>query len=195
MTELIPYRSERQRSDDTASLGLLIFLAAWTMLFAASLFAYGALRLHAPQWPPAGMVRISPSLSALGLLILIGGSAAMQVGVWRIERGRPLELSAALILALLLGLLFLGFQVALWRRLDLVGIRFHGGSYGAAILEVTALHSLNVAVGVGAVGVLLSRSFEGRYSAPRHLPVRLWTVYWHFLSLAWLAIFALVFVV
>src|ERR1700729_3458849 len=98
MTELLPYRSQQHRSDDTASLGLLIFLASWAMLFAAALFAYGALRLHAPQWPPAGIPRISPSLPALGMLSLFAVSAAMQIGIWRIGRGRPLELSASLIL-------------------------------------------------------------------------------------------------
>jgi len=195
MSELIQYRSQRQRSDDTASLGLLIFLASWAMLFAAALFAYGALRLHAPQWPPAGVPRMSASLPTLGVLSALAASAAMELGVWRIGRGRPLELSAALILALLFGLLFLGFLVAFWQRLELSGIHFQSGPYGAALHAVTALEALHVAVGVGAVGVLLSRSFDGRYSAPRHLPVRLWTLYWHFLSLAWLVIFALVFAV
>ena len=175
MTALIQYRSQRQRSDDTASLGLLIFLAGWTMLFAAALFAYGALRLHAPQWPPAGFARVSASLPAVGVLSVLAASAAMEVGVWRIGRGRPLELSAALILALLFGLLCLGLQVAFWQRLELAGIHFQSGPYGAALHGVTALEAVHVIVGVGAVGVLLSRSFDGSYSAPRHLPVRLWT--------------------
>src|SRR5579862_7539000 len=93
MAELIAYRSERRRSDDTAVLGLSILLAALTMLFAAALFAYGALRLHTHEWPLPGEARISASLPALGLLVFGGAGLAMQIGVWRIERGRPLELS------------------------------------------------------------------------------------------------------
>jgi cytochrome c oxidase subunit 3 len=195
MTELLPYRSQQQRSDDTASLGLLIFLASWAMLFAAALFVYGALRFHALRWPPAGIPTMSASLPALGVLILLAVSAALQVGIWRVARGRPLELSAALILALLFGLLFLGLQGVFWRRLELAGIHFQGGPFGAVIHGLMGLYALHVAVGVGAIGLLLSRSFDGRYSAPRHLQVRLWTIYWHFLSAIWVVIFVLVFAV
>jgi heme/copper-type cytochrome/quinol oxidase subunit 3 len=193
MTELIPYRSLTRRSEDTASLGLLIFLASWSMLFAAGLFAYGALRLVARHWPPDGVARMPATLPALGILTLVAASAAMQLGLWRIERGRPLELSAALILALLFGLLFLGLQVVFWHRLDLAGIHWRDDPYGAVLFGMTALEALHVGLGVGAVGVLLSRSIDGRYSAPRHLPVRLWTQYWHFLGAMWLVIFGLVF--
>ena len=194
MSELIRYRPLGKRAEETASLGLLVFLASWTMLFAAALFAYGALRLSLPRWPPAGVAPASAGLPALGILPLLAASAAMRIGVWRIERGRPLELSAALILALLFGLLFLGLQVVFWHRLELAGIGLRD-AYGASLYEVTVLEAIHVAVGVGAFGVLLSRSFDGRYSAPRHLPVKLWALYWDFLAAMWLVIVALVFLV
>ena len=188
MSELIAYRSERQRLDDTASLGVMVFLAGWAMLHAGLLFAILTLRIRSQPWLSAGSAQPGMGLPAAGVVVLLAGSAAMQLGVWRIERGRPLELSAALILALLFGLLFVGLQVALWRHLESAGSRTSG--HGSGLWVVVALLTLEAAVAAGASGALLSRSLEGRYSAARHLGVRLWTLYWHFLAAMNLLAFA-----
>jgi len=194
MSELLPYRSQRQLQDDTAMLGWLVFLASWTMLFAAALFAYGVLRLGAPgAWPSPGLGRVPPGVPALATLALIAAAAAMQAGWSRIGRGRPLELSAALILALLFGLLFLGLEVVVWRQLALAVIHLRDSLYGPLVYAVTGLLALHAAIGVAATATLLVRSVDGEYSAARHLAVKLWTFYWHFVAAMGIVVFGVLF--
>jgi heme/copper-type cytochrome/quinol oxidase subunit 3 len=54
---------------------------------------------------------------------------------------------------------------------------------------------LHVLVGIGALAWLTRGALRGKYSAARFLPVRLWTMYWHFVGVVWGAMFVAVCVV
>lgn len=195
MTDVLRYRSPREGPDNTANLGMLIFLASWAMMFAALFFAYGAVRFHAIQWPPPGVAGLPRDLPFVNTVLIVASSVTMQLGVSRIEKGKPLELSAALLVTLLLGLLFTALQFVLWRRIWLSGLRPDSGTYGSVFYALTVFHCLHVLVGLGALAALLGRSLQGHYSAPRHLAVKLWAMYWHFVDAVWLVIFVSVFLV
>ena len=45
-----------------------------------------------------------------------------------------------------------------------------------------------------ALAVLAWRARQRRYGPARHLPVRLWSMYWHFVGAVWLALYAAVYV-
>ena len=56
MTELIQYRSPHLKGDNTAYLGMVIFLGSWAMMFAGLFFAYGAVPVSSDGgWPPPGV--------------------------------------------------------------------------------------------------------------------------------------------
>ncbi|MCK6589736.1 MAG: hypothetical protein L6Q76_19365, partial [Polyangiaceae bacterium] len=44
-----------EKQEFTASLGMIIFLASWGMMFSALFFAYGFVRARALMWPPPGV--------------------------------------------------------------------------------------------------------------------------------------------
>ena len=143
----------------------------------------------------AGSTRSLPvSLPALNSLVLLASGLALQLGFWGIRNGKTQELSAALVVSLLLGLLFLGLQIYLWTKLYRGGLRPDGGPYPSVFYALTVFHGLHVVVGLAALAVLLFQSLKGVYSAPRHLPVKLWTMYWHFVDAIWLLVFFTVFV-
>ncbi len=195
MTEVIPYRSPRQEVDDTAYLGMLIFLGSWAMMFAGLFFAYGAVRFHiGAGWPPHGVPHLPVSLPAVNTVVLMASGLALQLGLWAVRAGKVNELSAALVVSLLLGCLFFGLQILLWSELYKGGLRPDGGPYPSVFYALTVFHGLHVLVGLGALLVLLIKSLDGAFSAPRHLPVKLWTMYWHFVDAVWLLMFVTVFV-
>jgi cytochrome c oxidase subunit 3 len=194
MPEVIPYRSARQRTDNTAYIGMLIFLGSWAMMFAGLFFAYGAVRLHLTGWPPKGVPALPKLLPGANTVILLASGLALQVGYLRIRVGKVHELSAGLFISLVLGCLFLGLQFYYWVQVYRSGLRPDMGPYPSVFYALTTFHAAHVLVGLGALAVLFWKSLEGVYSAPRHLPVRLWTMYWHFVDAVWLLMFATVYV-
>jgi cytochrome c oxidase subunit 3 len=194
MTEVIQYRSPRQRTENTAYLGMLIFLGSWAMMFAGLFFAYGAVRFHVATWPPKGVPALPKLLPAANTAILIASGAALQIGYRRIRAGKAQGLSWGLFVSLLLGIVFLALQFYYWVHLYRLGLRPDMGPYPSVFYALTTFHAAHVLVGIAALAVLLWKSIDGVYSAPRHLPVKLWTMYWHFVDAVWLLMFATVYV-
>src|SRR5436189_86613 len=56
-------------------LGMVMFMAAWAMLFAGLFFAYGVLRVRATDWPPADLPRLPRLLP--GVATVVDGRAAV----------------------------------------------------------------------------------------------------------------------
>ncbi|MHB8417957.1 MAG: cytochrome c oxidase subunit 3 [Myxococcales bacterium] len=192
MTDILRYPSPRQREENTAWLGMLLFLGSWAMLFAGLFFAYGAVRSQIHQWPPAGLPKLPRLLPAGSTLVIALSSAALQSGYGRLRRGAPA--TAWLFSSFLLGTLFLGLQVLLWTQVWRSGLLPSRGPYPSVFWALTAFHALHVAIGVAALLVLAVRTARGIYNPARHLAVRLWAMYWHFVGAVWLLIFATVFV-
>src|SRR5688572_24518481 len=77
----------RAREEFTASLGMVIFLASWAMMFAALFFAYAVVRSRALSWPPPGIPALPVALPALNTLVLLASSGTYSMGARSIERG------------------------------------------------------------------------------------------------------------
>ncbi len=196
MGEVLPYRPPRAREETTAYLGMIIFLASWAMMFAAMFFAYGFVRARSIAWPPPDVPELPIALPALNTLVLCASSASMQYGLAAIRRGASRTLGWALLSTVGLGALFLGLQVSLWLRLYGKGLRPEtGGPYGSVFYGLTWFHALHVIVGLVALAVLCGKAFAGTFSAARYLPLRLWTLYWHFVGVVWTLMFVSIFLI
>jgi cytochrome c oxidase subunit 3 len=194
MGEVLPYRPPRAREETTAYLGMVVFLGSWAMMFAALFFAYGFVRTRSVAWPPPDLPKLPWGTPAVNTLVLAGSSAAIQYGVRSIRQGASQKLGRALLLTVLLGSVFLVLQLSLWTRLYAQGLRPEtGGPYGSVFWGLTCFHALHVAVGLIGIGLLCARAFAGTFSAARYLPVRLWTLYWHFVGAVWALMFVLIF--
>ncbi|HWE23490.1 MAG TPA: cytochrome c oxidase subunit 3 [Myxococcales bacterium] len=192
---VIPYRPRRARADATAWLGMVIFLASWTMLFAALFFAYAMLRVRATQWPPAGTAPLPVLLPAVNTAVLAASSVALQSSLVSARRGRVASVAPAIYVALGLGALFLVLQVVVWVGLWRAGLRPEGSSYGSVFYALTVFHALHVLAGLGGLAWLAMRARTGAYGPGRHVALRLWTGYWHFVGVVWFALFVTLFLI
>lgn len=192
VSDILRIPRPQARQENTAWLGMLIFLGSWAMLFAGLFFSYGAIRSSTHGWPPAGLPRLPFWLPLANTLVLALSSAALQTGYVRLQRGR--NAAWAIGASLFLGLLFFGLQFALWITVWRAGLLPTAGPYPSVFWALTCFHALHVLVGLVALAVLAIRTGQGYYNAARHLPVRLWAMYWHFVGAVWLLIFASVFV-
>jgi cytochrome c oxidase subunit 3 len=195
MGDLIPYRSQRARSDFTAYLGMGIFLASWAMLFAGLFFVYGGMRARQPIWPPLGQPALPVGTGWINTAVLLVSSAALQSGLVLVRRGKVRWARVAIAASLVLGLLFIGLQMETWSHLYAAGLTPASGPYGGAFYALTCFHALHVTIGLFALAWLLVGAFRGSHTPARHLSLRLWTMYWHFVGAVWVAMFAFVYLI
>jgi heme/copper-type cytochrome/quinol oxidase subunit 3 len=184
-----------RHAEATALLGMVVFIAAWAMLFAGLFFAYGAIRVRAAVWPPPDLPRLPVGLPALATGLLALSSAALQSALAGARRGEAAVRGVGL--ALLLGLGFLALQTTVWRQLVAGGLRPTDGNYGSSFYALTVFHALHVAVGLGALAWLAVSAWRSARApgAASSVSLRLWTLYWHMVGAIWLVMFVAVYLV
>jgi cytochrome c oxidase subunit 3 len=171
---------------------MVLFLGSWAMLFAALFFAYGVLRVRATSWPPADAQRLPLLLPGLNTLLIAASSLLLQGALLAAREGRGAALRRGLAAALALGTAFLALQGLLWWRLWAAGLRPGGGPYPSVFYTLTVFHALHVAVGL--LGLTWAAMRAGAFGPARHLGLRLWTAYWHFVGAVWVLLYLAVFV-
>jgi heme/copper-type cytochrome/quinol oxidase subunit 3 len=192
--EVLADRAQRERSTLTAYVGMVAFLASWAMLFAGLLFAYGLARTRMSDWPPPSVPELPLGLPTLNTAVIAASSAVLWWALRSARRGRAALLPVALAATLALGGAFLALQVVVWVDMWNAGLLPSSGQYGSLFYALTWVHAAHVGIGLLALAWLTMRAFAGAYSPDRHLSVRLWSHYWHFVGVVWLVLFLLVYV-
>jgi heme/copper-type cytochrome/quinol oxidase subunit 3 len=194
VASVLRYRPRRSRADSTAWLGMVIFLASWTMLFAALFAAYAVLRLRSPAWPPPDIPGLPLLLPGANTLAIVASSVALQSALRAARNGRAAAVLPAAVAALALGVIFLAGQAALWVGLWRAGLRPEGGPFPSVFYGLTAFHALHVVVGLFGLGFVAVRAARAAYGPTRHVGLRLWCGYWHFVGAIWVLMYAAIFV-
>jgi cytochrome c oxidase subunit 3 len=184
----------RAKEEFSTYLGMVIMLGSWSILFGGLFFAYAGVRLSAPVWPPPGVPRLPLALPAANTLILAMSSWTAQRGLGAIRVGRREKMQALFAATIFLGALFLGLQYVLWSNARASGLSIDaGGTYGSVFYALTLFHAGHVAVGVAGLVYVVVAARLGRWNAAAHGPVRMWTMFWHFVDAVWLVTFVSVF--
>ena len=184
-----------------------IFLLSDTFIFTCFLTSYMNVRISTTEtWPNPSEVfalvvagnKIPLLLIAMMTMILITSSGTMAMAVnygYRRDRKR----TAALMLATAaFGLCFVGMQAFEWTKLIVdEGVRPWGNPMGAAqfgssFFMITGFHGLHVSCGVVYLSVVARRVLNGFYDRKgTYETVEIAGLYWHFVDLVWVFIFAL----
>ena len=187
--------SSSKQKETTAWIGMVLFLASWGMMFGALFFMYGGIRARAINWPPQGLPAIPLTWPLVNTFVIALSSFALQTGVWSIRKGHQTRLNWSLFCTLGLGLLFMSLQWELWTDIYAMGLMPSSGFYGSVFYGMTWIHAAHVVIGLVALLWLCFFAIRGRYTAPRHLSLRLWAMYWHFVGVVWVIMFVTVFLV
>jgi cytochrome c oxidase subunit 3 len=189
---VLPYRPPNSKQESTAYVGMVIFLCSWAMLFGALFFAYSFVRARSGVWPPPGVKAVDAALPALNTAVIALSSVVLQLAVRAVKRAQLRRLGFSLAAACALGVLFTALQWVMWTRLGLSP--GEGGVYSSVIFGLCGFHVLHVLVGLVGLLSLSVRAFKGEFSATKFLPVRMWTLYWHFVGVIWALMFVSIFV-
>ena len=197
-----------QRAFKTASWGkamMWIFLLSDTFVFGCFLIAYMTARMSTPvAWPNPSEVfalhiggqDVPLILIAIMTFVLISSSGTMAMAVnfgYRRDRGKT---AALMLLTALLGATFVGMQAFEWTKLIHEGVRPWGNPWGAAqfgssFFMITGFHGMHVTGGVIYLTVVAWRVLSGFYDRKgTYETVEIAGLYWHFVDLVWVFIFA-----
>ncbi len=169
-----------------AKIGLISFIAVVTSLFALFLSAY-LMRMQLGDWRPLA----EPNLLWLNTAILVLASVAFQLTRGAASRGQPLTVKVGLVVGGVCTTLFLLGQLAAWQQLNASGYFMTGNPANSFFYLLTALHGLHLLGGMWVWGRTTMRLWTGADARSVRLSVELCTVYWHYLLLVWIGLFAL----
>jgi cytochrome c oxidase subunit 3 len=209
--------SSDQRAFKSVSWGkamMWIFLLSDTFIFGCFLLAYMTARMSTTvAWPNPSEVfaltiggkEIPLILIAIMTFVLISSSGTMAMAVnfgYRHDRRK----TAALMLATaVLGATFVGMQVFEWTKLIREGVRpwenpWGAAQFGSSFFMITGFHGTHVSIGVLFLLIMARKVWRGDFDQERrgfftsrkgnYEIVEITGLYWHFVDLVWVFIFA-----
>jgi cytochrome c oxidase subunit III len=175
-------------------LGMVLFLIALGVLFAAGMVGYLVVRLRAPTWPPEGSPRLPGGLWVSTVILLVS-SLTMHLALGRARRGQTEALRNRLLVTGCLGISFLISQLLNWSHLITAHhLRAQANLYAFTFYMLTGLHGAHVVGGLIPLGLTTARANRGRYSPESHEGIVHLSMYWHFLDAVWLVMFVVLMV-
>lgn len=184
-----------------------IFLLSDTFVFSCFLTGYMAVRgATTVPWPNPSEVfalhiagaDVPLLLIALMTFVLITSSGTMAMAVNFAYRRDRVNAVTLMVLTGALGELFVGMQAFEWTKLILQeGVRPWGNpmgaaQFGSAFFMITGFHGLHVTIGVIYLFTVAFKLWRGDYEkSGNYQIVEIAGLYWHFVDLVWVFIFAL----
>lgn len=176
-------------------IGMMVALAAILMMFIGLVSAY-IVRAVSPNndWTPLAM----PPIMWVSTALLFVSSVTLEMARRFLLAGRTQDYSRWLLITAWLGFVFIAAQLWAWWSLAAQGIYLSSNPHSAFFYIMTALHAIHLLGGVIALGYLVIRALkekvlEGELRARRVGGVEAARLYWHFLDILWVALFALLF--
>ena len=191
-----------------------IFLVSDTFVFSIFLISYMTVRFSTKvEWPNAsevfglhvGHYNVPLLLIAIMTFILITSSGTMALAVkYGYEKNK--KMCGWLMLATaILGASFVGMQAFEWTKLIHEGVRpwenpFGAPQFGAIFFMVTGFHGTHVTIGVIFLFIMTWKTFRGHFDTGKrgfftsqksnYEAIEIMGLYWHFVDLVWVFIFA-----
>jgi cytochrome c oxidase subunit 3 len=166
-------------------VGLGVFLAVATSLFALLISAYH-MRMMGEDWTRLAV----PKVLWLNTAVLILASVAMQRTRVAARWGQLDRVKNGLIAGGALTFSFLAGQLWAWQQMDAAGYFLTANPAYSFFYLLTALHGLHLLGGLWVWARTTANVSRGVEVAKVRLSVELCTVYWHYLLLVWLVLFA-----
>lgn len=182
-----------------------IFLLSDTFIFGSFLTGYMTVRISTVEpWPNPSEVfaltiagqSIPLILIAIMTFVLISSSGTMAMAVNYGYRRDRRKTAALMFATAVLGAAFVGMQAFEWTKLISEGVRPWGNPWGAAqfgssFFMITGFHGLHVTVGVIYLSIVATKVLKGHYERRGNYEiVEITGLYWHFVDLVWVFIFA-----
>ncbi len=180
---------------DNRKLLMWIFLASECLFFGTLISTYLIFKGQSLVGPyPEDILDIP--LTSLSTFVLLMSSLTMVLAVYGAQHGRLGLMKGMLLCTIVLGLIFLGFQVYEFREFGHHGLNLTTNQFGASFFVATGFHGLHVGVGVAyLISLLIGSTRRNGLGTERALWVDTAGLYWHFVDVVWIVIFTVIYLI
>ncbi len=178
---------------DNRKMLMWAFLGSDVMFFGSLIATHLIYRSRSAKGPAEGLLK--PDITAIATFVLLLSSLAMVLALVAIQRGDIKRFRLWLILTATCGMIFIGFQMVEFSQFALDGLTPRTNVFGSSFLILTGFHGAHVTVGILWLWSLFFASFKGKVRQDNALNVELAMLYWHFVDIVWVVIFAVVYLV
>ena len=210
--------SSDQRAFKNVSWGkamMWIFLLSDTFIFSCFLLSYMTVRMSTTvPWPNPSEVfalqiggkEVPLILIAIMTFILISSSGTMAMAVNFGYRHDRISTAILMLVTAAFGAAFVSMQAFEWTKLIHEGVRpwanpWGAAQFGSSFFMITGFHGTHVTIGVIFLVIVASKVLRGDFDRERkgfftsrkgrYEIVEITGLYWHFVDLVWVFIFAL----
>jgi cytochrome c oxidase subunit 3 len=209
--------SSDQRTFKDVSWGkamMWIFLLSDTFIFGCFLLSYMTARMSTTvPWPNPSEVfaleiaghHLPLILIAIMTFVLISSSGTMAMAVNYAYRRDRRKTAILMLVTAIFGAMFVGMQAFEWTKLITEGARpwenpWGAAQFGASFFMITGFHGTHVTIGVIFLLIIARKVWRGDFDTERrgfftsrkgqYEIVEITGLYWHFVDLVWVFIFA-----
>jgi cytochrome c oxidase subunit 3 len=199
---------DAEQQHGAAALGMWVFLVTEVMLFGGMFTAYVVYRSLFPDAFGHASSHLDVRLGTVNTAVLICSSLTMALAVHAAQIGaHRRRIVAWLVATLVLGTVFLGIKAYEYAHKIHQGLApgpaftYEGADARQAELffsiyfAMTGTHAFHMIIGAGLLTWLIVQARRGRFGAAYYTPVELGGLYWHFVDIAWIFLFPLLYLI
>ncbi|MBD3223163.1 MAG: cytochrome c oxidase subunit 3 family protein [Caldithrix sp.] len=199
--------SEASQQQESAKLGMWIFLVTEVLLFSGLFVFYAIFRAWHPDMFINAHVHLNVYLGTLNTFVLITSSLTVALAIRGLQLKKNKQAIWLLIMTLIFAAIFLVvkyFEYSHKFHLGQLPGKFYSfdGIVGtnphvffSVYFLLTGLHGVHVIAGMIVIGYVLLRTIKGHFSAEYYTPVENAGLYWHLVDLVWIFLFPLLYLI
>ena len=182
----------------------VMFFVAWFWIFfemalfheARTLSSIEEVRTAWATWPPQGIETVPAwNLPLLNTLILLTSGVTLTIAHHALKAAQRTQVLVWLGITVLLGCLFLFFQVEEYlHAYQELNLTMGSGIYGSTFFMLTGFHGAHVTLGTLMLAIMWLRCAKGHFTKDNHFAFEAVAWYWHFVDVVWLGLFLFVYV-
>ena len=174
-------------------LGMWLFLASECLLFGGLITTY--LLYRRPLQGPTPHEIFDIPFTSTSSFVLLMSSLTMVLAVSAIERGEHQRMRVWIGATAALGATFIAGQIYEFTVFVREGLGFTTSRFSSAFYTLTGFHGIHVTVGIIMLVSVVLLSLRGKIPEHKAETVEIVGLYWHFVDVVWVVIFAVVYLI
>jgi len=156
------------------------------MLFGGFASAFIVLR-GVPSWESVHL----PGLVWVNTAILLLSSVTLERARRANKKDHTGSIRRWLAFTAILGVVFVGGQIDVWRKLSAEGMQLASNLHGSFFYVLSGIHAVHILGGLIALFLVMRKAWSGKINSRNLEPLRLCATYWHFMGGVWLLLLVL----
>jgi len=201
---------DREQQNETAFIGMWLFLAQEVMFFGGLFVAYAVYRYKHPITWFEGSDHLNFWMGTGNTVVLLASSLTMAMCVYSTQVGKWKQQVWYLISTIFLGVIFLIVKYfeysAKWNDGLVPGLNWNPDPgvftdtakaqlFYLMYFIMTGMHAFHMVIGFGIGSVFIYLCLKKEYGPNKYLPVEFFGFYWHFVDIVWVFLFPMLYLI